>query len=1329
MKTTLALIFSLFLSNIIYSQCTNLEPTATTTTVSFCAADNQRVSNLTAATGTTGMVGNGSDIAWFTTPAGGTQLGDFAVLDTGIYYADDLNDLADDGNCSVSRLAITVTVSAKELENVNNTITECESDNPTISNLSATGTGVIEWFDSQTGGTLLTSTTPLTDGSTYWVQHTENGCIAERLPTLVNLVSVPAPTLNAGDETQEFCATANPTIADLVANGNDLKWYESMTSPVAESIPSNTPLTDGASYWVSNTSTTSSCQSVDRVEVRVVIEDAPNPGVNSSYEECELFLNQNTVNLFDSLGGSPDIGGTWTGPSTLSNGHLGTFDNTIHTAGTYTYTVTSSTGICSNASATVSVTVTTTAAPTTTDTTQEFCAIDSPTIADLQVAGTNISWYANATTTTALNTTDALVNGQSYWATQTVAGCESATRLEVTVMLNTTDVPISIPIQQFCPENNPTVSDLQAVGNNINWYISETSPTALAVTDPLIDGQEYWATQTDATTGCVSARVMVTANFTVVAPPTGDPTQEFCAVDSPTIANLQATGNIGNNINWYISETDTTPLSITDALINGQQYWVSQTDAGTNCVSPRLMVTVTINNTAAPTTTDATQEFCAIDSPTIANIQVTGNNIIWYADSTSTTPLNTTDALIDGQEYWATQTDATTGCVSSTRLMVSVTLNTTDAPTTTDTTQEFCPENNPTIANIQVTGNNIIWYADATSATALDITDALIDGEDYWATQTDATTGCVSSTRLMVTVTLTSISAPTGVPTQEFCAIDSPTIADIQVTGTNISWYADATSTTALDTTDALVNGEDYWATQTDGTGCESSDRLTITVTLNITAAPTTTDTTQEFCDIDSPTIADIQVTGTDIIWYADATSATPLNSTDTLVNGEDYWATQTDATTGCVSSTRLMVTVTLNTTAAPTTTDATQEFCAVDSPTIANIQVTGNNIIWYADATSTTALDTTDALIDGEDYWATQTDATTGCVSSARLMVSVTLTTTVAPTGVPTQEFCTIDTPTIADIQVTGTNIIWYADATSTTALNTADALIDGEDYWATQTVSGCESVTRLMVSVTLNTMAAPTTTATTQEFCAIDSPTIADIQITGTNIIWYADATSNTALNITDTLIDGEDYWATQTDATTGCVSSRLLINVLLTMVDQPTFAVADGDQFCSIDNPTLQDLNNNIEINSNNTYSWYDSYPNGTLLSLDQLLEDNTTYYLVSVNSLGCASEPLIINPNLNACNNKEIILYDGFSPTGDGINDTFHIENINALYPNYNIVFYNRWGNVVYEGNASKPEWNGKLYGTGEYLPVGVYYYIIYFNKNNKKPIQDRLYLSR
>ncbi|MGB0880127.1 MAG: hypothetical protein ACPGTO_06130, partial [Polaribacter sp.] len=438
MKTTLALIFSLFLSNIIYSQCTNPDPTATTTTVSFCAVDDNRVSDLQAATGTTG-----GDIVWFDVPTGGTQLDNFAVLDTGTYYADDVAS----GNCSSNRLEITVTVNGNVPENVNISITECESDNPTIINLSATptGTGVIEWFDSQTGGTLLTSDTPLTDGSIYWVQQTENGCTSERLPTEVTFVNVTNPTLDVADQIQEFCTTDNPTIADLVANANDLTWYPTMTSEI--SFPSNAPLTNGESYWVSNTSPLG-CESVQRVEVQVVIEDAPNAGANATYEECELFLNQNTVNLFDSLGGSPNTGGTWSGPSTLSNGDLGTFDNTIHSAGTYTYTVTSGTGICSNASATVTVTVNSTSAPTTAATTQEFCAIDTPTVADLVATGNNIMWYANATSTTALSTTDALIDGEDYWATQTVAGCESAIRLEVTVTLNTTAAPTTTATTQ-----------------------------------------------------------------------------------------------------------------------------------------------------------------------------------------------------------------------------------------------------------------------------------------------------------------------------------------------------------------------------------------------------------------------------------------------------------------------------------------------------------------------------------------------------------------------------------------------------------------------------------------------------------------------------------------------------------------------------------------------------------------------------------------------------------------------------------------------------------------------------------------------------------------
>ena len=97
-------------------------------------------------------------------------------------------------------------------------------------------------------------------------------------------------------------------------------------------------------------------------EVYVVIDDVsvapvnpgsfPNPGTNGTYTTCNTGA---PVNLFDQLGGTPDMGGSWSGSSTLTGGDLGTFDPTIATSGIYTYTVAGSP--CSF-SATVDVTIT-----------------------------------------------------------------------------------------------------------------------------------------------------------------------------------------------------------------------------------------------------------------------------------------------------------------------------------------------------------------------------------------------------------------------------------------------------------------------------------------------------------------------------------------------------------------------------------------------------------------------------------------------------------------------------------------------------------------------------------------------------------------------------------------------------------------------------------------------------------------------------------------------------------------------------------------------------------------------------------------------------------
>ena len=168
----------------------------------------------------------------------------------------------------------------------------------------------------------------------------------------------------------------------------------------------------------------------------------------------------------------------------------------------------------------------------------------------------------------------------------------------------------------------------------------------------------------------------------------------------------------------------------------------------------------------------------------------------------------------------------------------------------------------------------------------------------------------------------------------------------------------------------------------------------------------------------------------------------------------------------------------------------------------------------------------------------------------------------------------------------------------------------------------------------------------------------------------------------------------------------------------------------KFCANFKPTLSDLNQNVSPLNNGSIIWYDTYPNGTILNLSDYLIDGTTYYAIERNNEGCSSAtPLEVTVDLNACEQYDILIYDGFTPNSNGINDTFKIGNLRELYPDFKVEFYNRWGNLIYTSNSSKPDWNGRLNGNDELMPAGVYYFIIYFNKDGKKPIQRRLYLSR
>lgn len=104
----------------------------------------------------------------------------------------------------------------------------------------------------------------------------------------------------------------------------------------------------------------------------ISLVDAPNAGEDALLSLCD---NADPVDLIDELGGSPEPGGTWTGPG--GSPHTGIFDPGVDAPGAYTYTVAAIGPPCTDASATVTISVT--AAPDAgISANVDACSIDTP---------------------------------------------------------------------------------------------------------------------------------------------------------------------------------------------------------------------------------------------------------------------------------------------------------------------------------------------------------------------------------------------------------------------------------------------------------------------------------------------------------------------------------------------------------------------------------------------------------------------------------------------------------------------------------------------------------------------------------------------------------------------------------------------------------------------------------------------------------------------------------------------------------------------------------------------------------------------------------------
>jgi gliding motility-associated-like protein len=99
-------------------------------------------------------------------------------------------------------------------------------------------------------------------------------------------------------------------------------------------------------------------------------------------------------------------------------------------------------------------------------------------------------------------------------------------------------------------------------------------------------------------------------------------------------------------------------------------------------------------------------------------------------------------------------------------------------------------------------------------------------------------------------------------------------------------------------------------------------------------------------------------------------------------------------------------------------------------------------------------------------------------------------------------------------------------------------------------------------------------------------------------------------------------------------------------------------------------------------------------------------------------GCSGVPLtftiIVNPS-SVAGNQAVIIPNTFTPNGDGINDTWNIQNLDT-YTNCKVQIYNRYGTSVFSSIGYGVPWDGTYQNTA--LPTGTYYYIVNLENGGK-----------
>lgn len=335
----------------------------------------------------------------------------------------------------------------------------------------------------------------------------------------------------------------NGTIQFNATGGTIYNWTgpNGFTSNEQNPTIPNATATQAGSY-ICQVSGSGACDGTFTVNVVVGDNIAPIPNIATLADitgDCHTTVT-NIPTATDNCAGT--ITATTTDPLSYSN------------PGNYIIHWTYNDGNGNTATQNQNVIVASTALPTTANTQQTFCATNNPKISDLQITGQNIKWYDAAGNV--LPSTAILANAQTYYASQTINGCES-NKTAIQVTIKSTPKPTANTNQDFCASANPTLEKIVATGVSLKFY--DAAGNMIPMSTLLVNGQTYFVTQT--LNNCESEKLAITVTLSTDNVPAKDVTQVQCntTTSNSMVVNLHSYEAIiiNNPASYIFTYTDT----------------------------------------------------------------------------------------------------------------------------------------------------------------------------------------------------------------------------------------------------------------------------------------------------------------------------------------------------------------------------------------------------------------------------------------------------------------------------------------------------------------------------------------------------------------------------------------------------------------------------------------------------------------------------------------------------------------------------------------------------------------------------------------------------